>query len=1045
MKMDTQQEYAVNHLGKNTLVSASAGAGKTRVLVERLLKRCLIDRVPIDRILAVTFTEAAAGEMKNRIALRFLEELEHTEDKAYLEEQLILLDQANITTIDSFCLKIIQKYSSVLGLNPALSLNVLNEGKKQQLLYQAFLTAFKKFYNENPNTLLQLLLYTSSRSEDYTKLFEAITTIVQHARSSIDPEKWFVDARHQYQTIHSLKDLPNDLYPRFMAYHEELYLIAKEKLELCIEEAKRLNLEEEKLTTLEENLVRFRNCETYLKKKDYDMYRETYKTFGEELSIPTIQKQEAYGQRRTEFYDAIEDITKILYDSKTLIEDENQLVLWNDAFVTLAYDTYQLFQQQKQEDACMDFTDMEFYAWQILSANEDAIAKLYRQTFEEVMVDEFQDTSLLQNAMLEKLAKPGTLFRVGDVKQSIYRFRQAKPALMRALRKDQNEESIVLKHNYRSKQTIVDWNNLLFTRLMNIGGFKDTYTKEDEVTIGATYQEETNPNPVKLVLIEPENEEDKLDAKKEKANYIAFEIQNLITQGYGYKDIAVLVRSHQDKPALRYVFDTYGIPYDLDAREGFYRSRLCLTIIALIKAILNPNEEVPLVSVLTSSLYHMEDEELAQLKIQYGSILEGLQKTQHPIFEDLKTFERIAKEKGLMAFLDALISYPGFFEQATQKERANFDYLYEQVITLERQGYHLYDLLGMMETSEHEKSSEAISKGKDDDVVTVTTIHQSKGLQYPIVFLWSTGQNHDQDKSEFVMVDDEAFLGLKAMQMEYRTTRKSVQRLLIELKANYEDLEEYTRLLYVALTRPEEKLYIVDVKKNAQPYKEHLFPFDINKRKGMTGLITSALQPIKDFYEVIETHPVTPTYTPQIKETAVILPTFHETVSTYPSLLKPSEHEIDTLPDLDFESKERNTSYGTHIHEVLEQLPNTLWKEEDLKPFHLRKQEQSNILSFGQSELYKRALEMEIHKEYPFYVEDVEANTRMIGTMDFVAIGKDTIILIDFKTDAISLEEIKTRYQNQLRAYERALTLLYSNHKIETYIYSLHHQASILI
>ena len=114
MKMDTQQEYAVNHLGKNTLVSASAGAGKTRVLVERLLKRCLIDRVPIDRILAVTFTEAAAGEMKNRIALRFLEELEHTEDKAYLEEQLILLDQANITTIDSFCLKIIQKYSSVL-------------------------------------------------------------------------------------------------------------------------------------------------------------------------------------------------------------------------------------------------------------------------------------------------------------------------------------------------------------------------------------------------------------------------------------------------------------------------------------------------------------------------------------------------------------------------------------------------------------------------------------------------------------------------------------------------------------------------------------------------------------------------------------------------------------------------------------------------------------------------------------------------------------------------------------------------------------------
>lgn len=1045
MKMDSQQTQAVNHLGTNTIVSASAGAGKTRVLVERLLKRCIVDRVPIDQILAVTFTEAAAGEMKNRVASRLQEELNATTDdhtKAYLQEQLIRLDQAWITTIDSFCLRIIEKYSNVIGLDPAISKHILSDGQQKALMRQAFFDALDKCQNQYNHTFLDGLYYMSARSENYDNLLRAITAIINKAQSLSDVDAWFDRAKESYQPVKSIKKLPAPIKHAFFSYLKMYYDAAQRHLSSLILLGESHDLKEASMKQLLAVKNTLTNCEAPLRKMDYGLFYQHFENFGGNAIVPTMNN-EHYKNMRDAFYKDIEELSKVLFPEKVFLQDQHFLAAMNELLVEMARTTRDNYQEAKRLQTAMDFNDMEQYAWQILTVNDNAISHLYQQQFQEVMVDEFQDTSVLQNEIIKKVAKPGTIFRVGDVKQSIYRFRQAKPALMRELMEHEEETHIVLQHNYRSKQNIVDFNNELFKTLMNVDGCYDSYTEEDFVSTGSSTQVDTPENTVQLVLIEqPEDTAVAYDAKGEKAKWIVAEMQRLVAEeGFAYKDFCVLVRSHLDKSVFRYAFETYGIPYDIDAREGFFHSQICQTVIQIMEAMLNPTNAFALLTVVTSALYQMTDETLAQLTIQYGSFYNGLKETNHPVFEDLNTLRHIAQEEGITAFLNALIQKNAFFEHSTTKDQANFDYLFEQALHFEQDGCTIYDLLELMRSSEDEKSSEAISRGKDDDVVTVTTIHQSKGLQYKVVFLYGTGVNQDHDAREFVMVDDDLYLGLKHMDLDYRTLRTSPQRLALEYKVGLEDLEEFTRLLYVALTRAEEKLYIVDVDKNSED-PQTITLDSLQKRSGITGLISMAQRDIHSAFEVVRSPMVEPRHNKLPKQSKQTLPTFKGNASTLAPLLRPSEHELTTLPNIEPKSTDRNTQYGTTMHEVLASLPNTPWTKEQLQAYHLRPSDEEKILNFGKSAIYTKALTMNIHKEYPFYV--TTTTNRIYGIMDFVAIGDDEVLLLDFKTDALANDEIKMRYQDQIHAYTEALHVLYPQKRITPAIYSLHNNATIL-
>ncbi len=1055
MQMDERQSLAVNTVGTNILVSASAGAGKTRVLVERLLKRCLNDRVSLTEILAVTFTEAAAEEMKNRIA-RGLQERRETaaseEEKEYIRQQMILLADADITTIDSFCLNIIRKYYSVIGLDPARVNHVLDDSASERLHDLAFRKALAEYDAEHHRILSVFLQSVSPRPEDYTVLKKMVRETEKLCDQYGSEDEWLKPAEAAFRSIRSLGDLPETVRDSFFAalrLRYETICFHMNRMAETISESEKA-MKKEKDLRLSQNLLL--SCGPALNERNYDLFREMFLSFRADQKTPPGNDSEAYSRARDAMYSACGSLMEILYDSDILVQDVRDLVPFVQCLCSLTRKTIAEFRRQKQIHACMDFSDMEHFAWDILTANGNAVALLFRQRLKEVMVDEFQDTSLLQNQIIEAIAAPGTIFRVGDVKQSIYRFRGARPSLMRGLMHDTEIRNIVLSRNYRSKENIISFANVLFQKIMNIPGCEDSYEGADIVSPGTASQVLQTPDPVQLILLrnpsrDQEGAEDSdgeaLSSKELKAAWIASEMISLHESGYDWKNLCVLVRSHSDKNVLRRMFEHCGIPSEIDTREGFFNSDLCRTVLALLKCLVTPDDDFSLLAVLTSELFEFDDETLAGLRIRHGSLRRGI-RMEYPEIPEWFSFLRAKAKEGMTVLLDEICRKNGFYEKLPESQKANFDSLFEKTAAVS-DGQSIYDLIDMMTSSDDEKSSSASSRSRDDDVVTVTTIHQSKGLQYKVVFLWSTGGNMLMDSKNELILDRDVFFGLKHCDLPWRTIRPTVFRIAAEYRQSLADLEEYNRVLYVALTRAEQKMYIVDTEDRRQPYRPDMNIYDLFRRKGITGLITSALTDIPDLF-VIRT--ITPEEFRQIPmremDYAEALPHYTGDASVLPLMQRPSQFELHSLPDLDLSGSERGTGYGTRMHEIIASLPDRTWTDQDLEPFDLSENDRRHLLAFSSGDLYQRALSGTIRKEMNFYVEDPERTMRMNGAMDFVSFLSDRILLIDFKTDNASLSEIRQRYRDQLNAYRTALNLMYPDLPVEVHAWSLHSDADLL-
>ena len=1049
MNMDVYQEMAVRSTGQNILVSASAGAGKTRVLVERLIKRCLEDRVGMDEVLAVTFTAAAAVEMKNRAAKTLQERLQTVNDPQqaeWIRKQMILLDSADITTIDAFCLTIIQKYFSVIGLDPATASNVMDEASVNKYKKAAFFKALQIYDEEHHDMIISLTEMFSPRSEDYETLQGMVDTIIKHADNSFDPEQWISNARLYAAPVKRLSQLPDEIQTYFYAAYQlmlDTILFHYEDMLKYAPDSDKVMKKYDDLTNAGNQL---RNCRQYLESRNYDMFRESFCTFGEMYAAtPADTKNIPYKNARDAFYKACDKLSAQLFDSSILISDHNECSSVINALCDIASLTRTLFTEAKRQDACMDFGDMERYALEILNANDQAVSKLYRSRLKEVMVDEFQDTSVLQNEIIKLLAVPGTIFRVGDVKQSIYRFRQAKPSLMRSLMDDPDTLQITLEHNYRSMDTIVNYCNRLFQRLMNTEGCQDSYLERDTVTVGTERQKATNGVPVRFVLINDQEdaaEEESPQKKELKAMWIAGEMKRMVEEeGRNWKDFAVLVRSHHDKPVLRNVFDRFGIPYDIDAREGFYNSILCSTIRSMLEWMLDRTNMTAGLAVLTSSFCGLDDADLAHLKTGYRSVLTGVRNVYPEIMEEMDELWNVSCTYGITALLTQIALRHHFYDTLPAKEKANFDYLFETAVILEENQGTVYDLLERMQAGTDEKSSDAVSRGKDEQVVTVTTIHQSKGLQYDTVFLWSTEQAKFSDASSMLMADDDLYLSIDHYDMPWRVKRPAAARIASAHKNNLEDIEEYSRLLYVALTRAEKRLIIVDAVKKEQEYRDEITLPVLAARKGMSGLILSAMKDVPGLFRIehLEAENVSQPLQ-RSSEFVSELPHFKGETGYFAPVMTPSQTEFTSLPDLEMSRRKNSIAFGTRVHEIISALPDRPWTAEDIDPTGLTQEDIMHILAFSDSQLYRKALTMDIYKEYPFYIENKEI--RMHGVIDFYAVNETEVLLVDFKTDHTDMNTLVSRYSAQLSAYRRALQQIYPGHTVKAFIWSLQNDTS---
>ncbi len=1048
-----QQLKAIHTTGHPVLVSASAGAGKTTVLVARLMKRMLEDQISVDRIAAMTFTEAAASEMKKRLLQSLNDKLREDlseSQRQFCRQQLLLLPSAHISTIHSFCLSIIQADYALIGLNPARLNTIFDDAALSAMKEEAFDAALTQSKAEQGEALPELLQFFSARSEDFSELKKAVFAIAARAGGSHDPEQWLQRCLEAGQPIQRLQQLPAAIRDAFFARCETMVQRLEDIARQMVSLALLQNEEGAQALPLLDLLIR--KLQPALEAARMQDYSDFRRALFNAISSKTvnIKNADAYNALRKQLMTLGKQSAAALYSEQTLLDDQAALypILCTLCDLTRRYRNE--FDLRKQQQEGIDFDDMEHLAWQILQADGGSVARRYQEQFDEIMVDEFQDTNELQNAILTAVSRGNNLFRVGDVKQSIYRFRGARSQIMRGLMNDTEDNVFVhLSSNYRSKQTIVDFNNALFMKLMNIPGCNDRYTEYDCVQTGAPAQRLNNEavefHALMIPDLKSDDDQENLTSNLIKARYIAQRILTMHEQSAWrqWKDYVVLVRSHAVKIHLKQAFDEAGIPCYIDTRAGFVQSEAIQILLSWFNILLNPADSLALTAVLTSPYYHTTDEQLAQMALrrQRRPLIEVLRDSGHPLCEDLQHLRQVVSEEGLCALISELLRLHDFYElHCTSQQRTNCDLLLQKAEIFSRdQSDSLAAFAAMLDRMSEEKTSEAIPVGSEDDVVKVMTIHQSKGLQFPVVLYWANSRIDLPDQRETCVTDADLGIGLMALDMPWRLRRPSLIRQAIEYRFTLEELEENVRILYVALTRAQEKMILVDTVKQ-EPAAQPVTLNTLMQRRGTTDLILSAMTDCRaDFWKlVLVSRQEEPRQVVKPERDVVTIAHYQGIDRPWQTLSPSAEEDQLPLPPLaPNRLAGRHTQRGILLHEAVEQLPQTPWTFAMLKAQlpTLSEPDIQRLLQLDRQPLFRRCQAMTVKKELPFALELDRQLIR--GQIDYLAWDQQEMILIDFKSDRISdPQTLMDHYRPQLQLYVRCLKEMAPQHALSAYLYS---------
>ena len=1036
MKWSKQQQACIEHKDHPIIVSASAGAGKTAVLTERIVKRCLKDKIDLNRILALTFTAAAASEMKDRVYQRLLKaKLDNQSDSHRIDHQLTLLQEAQISTIHSFCLNIIKKYGYLIGFDQQRANRLFSDVALKQLKNEAFNLTLISLTTDQLN---HLTTYFSNKPCTYDSFQQTLTSLLDQANNQCNPIQSIKDIASSYPTIQSLAQLDSATLNKYASIFDHYLPLLKSNLKQIHNGVSEnyFTKNKAKMDALTEYL---NSIETAVNDKDYEQVENLYRyTYPGNLSIPKDPANLIEKQRLKAFNQLMDNLINSTAPS-ALINDMNQLhILANDlSNALLAYYTY--FNQVKEKANGIDFNDMEYFAFKILDENP-SVATYYQNYYQEICVDEFQDTSIRQNAIIEHICNGKNIFRVGDVKQSIYRFRQASPELMKSLMEDNANELIVLEENYRSSASIIDFTNHLFTQLLNIGLPNNQYLNQDIVSPGTQNQKDSY-QPIEFYGMDSEAFKalNLTNSNQNKAECIAGLIQQYRNNSpfTHYKDYCILVRSHGAMHYLKETFDQLNIPYKMDLKSGFSGNAFIQTLRAMFALMLDFNDQLALYTVLASPYYLYSVQDLYDHKVNSNAkVIQD--------YDELKAFIHQCKtfqNKGISALLSQCLCFKSIYQRLTREDRFNVDYLMQSLVT--NNITTIPQVLQLLDKSLDQDSSEILSVGKDDDVVTVMTIHQSKGLQFPCVILWSDSSNSNPENKSLINWDNQFNVGLKALYLPTRLTHSSLVYTYNDITNQAQDLAERLRLLYVAITRAKEKLLIVDMLKDVPDVHPYQLS-DIYLRKGFTydilsTCITNNLFQLKRLFQ-----PLTPlTNTVQsIKGYPII---HYHAKPLNLTIRTASEHDIlseDLLKD-----SHGALEYGTFLHDALQFLDFSQINDEQLQAYNARLTKpmrvqlckaKDTLLSFGKEKAITSWL-----KEYPFIYRNESIFTT--GSIDLIGLSKSSIYIIDYKTTSDTIDNLKAMYTKQLNYYQSIITKAYPDYKIECYIYSFKHDCMIQI
>ena len=1018
-RLNEAQRDAVNSCGTNILVNASAGGGKTTVLIARLMKRIIEDKISLDEIIAMTFTSAASQNMKNRLSSALNEKLENAssdDEKNYLEDQIARLADAKISTIHSFCLSITKEYYYLIGITKDSCENIIDEAYAKLVLNDYVDQVINKYLEIDKEAVTNLSKAISSELFSFETLKKTILNIYSKASNKIQPLVW-LDSLYDERKIDKFTDLDKNIRDLYLQeLKTDLYSIRAAYQRMLMVDDCEQDVMAFKFQELEEML-------------ECDDYPWLVTKAVESFVIPSKRsKSQEYKDMRDLICEQYANFTKKLIPSKVIVDNQNETRKFNNLLISMTRDVYVLYQQFKIDNEYIDFNDFEHYAYQILTMNDNKVANEFKKKIKEIMIDEFQDTNDIQFEMASLISN-NNLFLVGDIKQSIYRFRNAKPAIMASLKNRADFKVIHIQNNYRSKANLVQFNNDLFNKIMNINqeAFDDKDAQiadldiqlKDNVPIEFIYTDCDNPNS--------DNQEQLL------ANRI---IELHKEENLAFKDIAVLVRSHREKTMIRKVFDDYNIPYFIADNEGYFNSYSMEILLSYINILLNKDDYISLVSVLTSRLYNYSDNDLAKI---YKNWYENLKDSAFD--HDYQILKSYVLNNDLENFLVYFLKINNFYNQQLDKqEKANIDLFIKSL------NNHSFDsfadlVLFIKDTVENQKES-AQFISEDADVVKVMTIHTSKGLEFDTVFLFSSTKNLFNEARDSVLIDDELGLGFKYSSTKYREKAETIGTRVINFKNNLEDIYEYQRLLYVALTRAKRRMIIVEAltpttKENQMSEDKIKYPLDLSllaARKGFSSYLYSAMYEtdkweIKKLYQLPEITALPSLAKAKEEKIKVLDREIIEIEDITPSSLEGNQLELNFDSNL-------GTNIGTKAHHVLEVIDyNNVSLKSILEIEDLPLKTAKSILKIFDNEIFKEAIKADYHREYPFYHR--QGNSIIHGFIDFVSFLDDKIILVDYKSDNLDDEnEFIERYQNQLLSYQDVLRQNFDK-PIETYIYSL--------
>ena len=931
-----EQWAAVAAEGTNLLVAAAAGSGKTAVLVERIISRIADESDPldVDRLLVATFTNAAAAEMKERIRTALEEALERQPESAHLRRQLALLPRASITTLHSFCLDVIERYAPLIGLDPEF--RIASDAEAELLRMDTLDQLFEERYEaEGDQGALARLAdrFGGERSDE--PLHRLVLELYAFARSHPWPEEWLREAAERFRRSDPAALAASSWADSLRADAAQTLDGALGLLRRALELAERPDGPHPYAETLKEDAAEIRRLRAALASDDWKTWHAAFgaMSFGRLKPCkgdgidPALRERAAALRGEAKKAAARLAQTWFVRTPDDYAAELRALAPDMEALAELVAEFGRRYEQAKRERGLLDFGDMEHYALRILRDPASAAgqslpspaALAYRERFEAIMLDEYQDTNEVQEAIVSLITRdrPGNVFMVGDVKQSIYRFRLAEPGLFlhkyRTYRPWNGESQsaggeaapegvkIDLARNFRSRRAVVDAVNRVFRAIMRESVGEMDYDRPAELVYGGGYPEEQaggdDPYAVEMILLDrgrgaagrpdaaedgadgdeagPEGaagpqanegadeaeEAEELETAQLEARCIAAEIRRLTgTDGSGrppfpvydartklyrpasYRDIVILLRSTAiSAPVMLEELKAAGIPAYAELATGYFAAAEVEVMLSLLHVIDNPDQDIPLAGVLRSPLFGLSAEELARVRIvrRGGSFWSAVRaaadsdETDAQLRDKLRRFlERLdrwrslARREPLGELLLALYRETGYFDfvgglPGGAQRQANLRALVDRARQYEKNSrfrglYRFLRFLGRMrETGGDLGAARAI--GEQEDVVRIVSIHKSKGLEFPIVFCAGLGRTFNRrDLNGPFLKHKKLGFGPRMVDERTRAAYPTLPQLAIRRRLQAEMLAEEMRILYVALTRPKEKLFLVGTSKDAQ-------------------------------------------------------------------------------------------------------------------------------------------------------------------------------------------------------------------------------------